>query len=282
MSIEDLRIKSNGATMNGLTQVPTSVTLSAEQFERLYLNPMMHRRQPDLTKKFGNPTPLGLGAFVLTATPIACCLMGWRGATGVGAAFSGVLVLFGGVFLVFAGVMEFILGNTFSGAVFCHLGAFCLALGATLTPAFNAAAPYSADGTNTLQGLHSPEFLTTFAFFFVFMALLMFIYIICALRTNVVFVLIFTGLFLYFCLFAASWWHLAAGNLVVGNRCQVGSGAALFAASMLGFYLLAAQLFSSVGLPITLPVGDLTELWSRGTSRREASDLEVGEESGSK
>ncbi|KAJ6171789.1 hypothetical protein N7470_000856 [Penicillium chermesinum] len=262
MSIEDLRIKSNGATMNGLTQVPTSVTLSAEQFERLYLNPMMHRRQPDLTKKFGNPTPLG--------------------ATGVGAAFSGVLVLFGGVFLVFAGVMEFILGNTFSGAVFCHLGAFCLALGATLTPAFNAAAPYSADGTNTLQGLHSPEFLTTFAFFFVFMALLMFIYIICALRTNVVFVLIFTGLFLYFCLFAASWWHLAAGNLVVGNRCQVGSGAALFAASMLGFYLLAAQLFSSVGLPITLPVGDLTELWSRGTSRREASDLEVGEESGSK
>lgn len=46
----------NGA-MPGLTQVPTSVTLSAEQFERLYLNPMMHR-QTSLTKNLGNPTPL--------------------------------------------------------------------------------------------------------------------------------------------------------------------------------------------------------------------------------
>jgi hypothetical protein len=43
--------------MSGLTQVPTSVTLSAEQFERLYLNPMMHR-QSSLTKNLGNPTPL--------------------------------------------------------------------------------------------------------------------------------------------------------------------------------------------------------------------------------
>lgn len=43
--------------MPGLTQVPTSVTLSAEQFERLYLNPMMHR-QTSLTKNLGNPTPL--------------------------------------------------------------------------------------------------------------------------------------------------------------------------------------------------------------------------------
>jgi hypothetical protein len=43
--------------MPGLTQVPTSVTLSAEQFERLYLNPMMHR-QSALTKNLGNPTPL--------------------------------------------------------------------------------------------------------------------------------------------------------------------------------------------------------------------------------
>lgn len=33
------------------------VTLSAEQFERLYLAPMT-RRQPKLTKQLGNPTPL--------------------------------------------------------------------------------------------------------------------------------------------------------------------------------------------------------------------------------
>lgn len=43
--------------MPALTQVPTSITLSAEQFERLYLSPMMHR-QPTLAKNLGNPTPL--------------------------------------------------------------------------------------------------------------------------------------------------------------------------------------------------------------------------------
>jgi hypothetical protein len=45
------------STLNGLTPVPTSVTLSAEQFERLYLSPMTVR-QSSLAKKVGNPTPL--------------------------------------------------------------------------------------------------------------------------------------------------------------------------------------------------------------------------------
>lgn len=47
----------DSAPMPKLTQVPTSVTLSAEQFEMLYLNPML-RRQPEMAKKLGNPTPL--------------------------------------------------------------------------------------------------------------------------------------------------------------------------------------------------------------------------------
>lgn len=97
----------DGAATHTLTQVPTSVTLSAEQFEKLYLSPLS-RRQPEITKKLGNPTPLyvfptsprrlqrmrylteiprGLGAFIITTTPLSCCLMGWRGAGGAGAAF---------------------------------------------------------------------------------------------------------------------------------------------------------------------------------------------------
>lgn len=43
--------------MPGLTQVPTSITLSEEQFEKLYLSPMMHRQSP-MAKAMGNPTPL--------------------------------------------------------------------------------------------------------------------------------------------------------------------------------------------------------------------------------
>lgn len=57
MSGESLQIKSNGETGHALTHVPTSVTLSAEQFEKLYLNPML-RRQSTLNKNLGNPTPL--------------------------------------------------------------------------------------------------------------------------------------------------------------------------------------------------------------------------------
>lgn len=45
------------SSMHGLSTVPTSVTLTAEQFERLYLTPMT-RHQPALAKKVGNPTPL--------------------------------------------------------------------------------------------------------------------------------------------------------------------------------------------------------------------------------
>lgn len=40
-----------------LSRVPTSLTLTAEQFEKLYLTPMTHR-QGALSKQVGNPTPL--------------------------------------------------------------------------------------------------------------------------------------------------------------------------------------------------------------------------------
>jgi hypothetical protein len=43
--------------MPSLTTIPTSVTLSAEQFEKLYLSPLT-QRQGMLSKQMGNPTPL--------------------------------------------------------------------------------------------------------------------------------------------------------------------------------------------------------------------------------
>ncbi|KAJ5732305.1 hypothetical protein N7493_003786 [Penicillium malachiteum] len=226
------------AGMPALVQVPTSVTLTAEQFEKLYLSPMMHR-QPTLAKNLGNPTPLGIGAFVLTATPLSCCLMAWRGAGGAGAAFSGVLILLGGLLLVLSSILEFILGNTFSSVVFGHLGGFCLAFGASMTPAFNAGAPYSSTGTNNLAGLHSPGFANTF-----------------------VYVVIFLCLILNFSLLAAAYWELGMEDEVLGNRLTKGAGGALFAAAMLGWYLLTAQLLDSVGFPLSLPIGDLSSLWN--------------------
>nr|DAA06456.1 TPA_inf: GPR1/FUN34/YaaH-class plasma membrane protein [Aspergillus clavatus] len=250
------------AAMHSLTPVPTSVTLSAEQFEKLYLSPLT-QRQGALSKQMGNPTPLALGGFVITTTPVSCCLMGWAGASGAGIAFTGPIIFLGGGLLVLTSILEFILGNTFPCVVFGTIGAFWFAFGSTMLPAFNAAAPYSASTTDTVAGLAAPGFLNTYAFLFISMAVLMVIFMICATRTNVVYVVIFATLIIVFVLLSGAYWRLGVADATAGNRMVVGAGAALFLASLLGFYLLIAQLFDSVGFPVRLPVGDLTSLWDR-------------------
>ncbi|KAL2847195.1 GPR1/FUN34/yaaH family-domain-containing protein [Aspergillus pseudoustus] len=255
-----------------LSHVPTSVTLSAEQFERLYLTPMT-RRQPALAKSVGNPTPLALGGFVITTTPLSCCLMAWRGASGNGVAFIGPIVFLGGLLLLITSILEFILGNTFPCVVFGTIGGFWFAFAATMIPSFNAAAPYSAS-SDTAAGLASASFLNTYAFLFVTMAILMLVFLICATRTNLVYTLIFLTLFLVFIFLTAGYWTLGQGDSVVGNRCVKGAGACLFVASLLGFYLLIAQLFEAVGLPIVLPIGDLDRFWTRGANKAESRDDE--------
>lgn len=62
-----------------------TVTMSPDLFEKLYLQPM-NPVKGDLRKTFGNPTPLGILGFVIGLTPLACCLIGWRGSGGLGAA----------------------------------------------------------------------------------------------------------------------------------------------------------------------------------------------------
>ncbi|KAL2815584.1 GPR1/FUN34/yaaH family-domain-containing protein [Aspergillus cavernicola] len=253
---------SNSGNTYHLSTVPTSVTLSAEQFERLYLTPMT-RRQPALAKQVGNPTPLALGGFVITTTPLSCCLMAWRGSSGNGVAFIGPIIFLGGLLLLITSILEFTLGNTFPCVVFGTIGGFWFAFAATMIPSFNAAAPYSSSTTSTSAGLASSGFLNTYAFLFITMAVLMLIFLICATRTNLVYTFIFLTLLLVFLLLSAGYWSLGQGDAVVGDRCVKGAGASLFVASLLGFYLLTAQLFDAVGLPLTLPVGDLQGLWSR-------------------
>ncbi|KAJ6118158.1 hypothetical protein N7471_014035 [Penicillium samsonianum] len=244
------------STQNGLTTVPTSVTLSSEQFERLYLTPMTVRQSP-LAKKVGNPTPLALG-----------------GASGNGVAFIGPIVFLGGLLLLITSILEFIIGNTFPCVVFGTIGGFWFAFAATMIPAFNAAAPYSSSTTDTAAGLASEGFMNTYAFLFITMAVLMLIFMICATRINVVYTLIFLNLLLVFLLLSAAYWQLGQGNAAIGDRCVKGAGASLFVASLLGFYLLIVQLFESIGFPCFLPVGDLAALWTRNQDKGVRDDIE--------
>ncbi|XHG01720.1 hypothetical protein AWENTII_005089 [Aspergillus wentii] len=257
----------------GLSTIPTTLTLSPEQFERLYLTPMTHR-QPAMAKKMGNPTPLALGGFVITTTPLSCCLMAWRGASGNGVAFIGPTIFLGGLLLLITSILEFILGNTFPCVVFGTIGGFWFAFATTMIPSFNAAAPYSSSTTDTAAGLTSASFMNTYAFLFITMAVLMLIFMVCATRTNVVYTLIFLSLLLVFLLLSSAYWRLGEGNTTSGERCVKGAGAALFVASLLGFYLLIVQLFEALGFPFHLPVGDLGILWTRSQGRDEKHDIE--------
>jgi uncharacterized protein len=98
-----------------------SIAIPLEVFEKLYLTP----QQPaagHLRKTFGNPTPAALVGFLLSSTPNACALMGWRGAGGGGGALLCVFIFFGGMLQIIGGTMEWIVGNTFPCVLFFTYG----------------------------------------------------------------------------------------------------------------------------------------------------------------
>jgi uncharacterized protein len=158
-----------------------------------------------------------------------------------------------------ASLLEFVLGNTFPFIVFGSFGAFWLTLGATFTPMYNAFGAYSPHpDTDPSAGLESPVFLSTFGFIHAYMALLCIIFLVCSLRTNLIYVLIFTLLAPSFGCLAGYFWNLAEGTIMVDTLHT--AGALGFMVCLLGWYLLIVQLLASVDFPFNLPVGDLSRL----------------------
>ena len=72
------------------------------------------------------------------------------------------------------------------------------------------------------RGCEKP--LTTIAFYLLFIGILTTIYMVIALRTNIVFVIIFLFLDLALYLLAAAYWTLAEGNTALGAQLEVVSG----------------------------------------------------------
>ncbi|KAF2217469.1 hypothetical protein CERZMDRAFT_30407 [Cercospora zeae-maydis SCOH1-5] len=264
-------------------QTSGSISISPELFEKIYLSPQ-NKVAGDLRKTFGNPTPLALVGFLLSLTPLSCDLMGWRGAGGNGAASTGVYFFFGGLLMVLGGLGEFLLGNTFPFIVFCSFGAFWLQYAATLQPFYNAYGAYAASGEAAATGLESVGFNASYAFFLVFMGVLCFLYMILALRTNLVFFLIFFFLVPSFGLLAAAFWHLAqvaeqtaAGNMAaatsLGSKAKnevIAAGALTFIVDMLGWYIWFAIMLASLDFPFQLPVVDLSRFVKGASDKAKA------------
>jgi uncharacterized protein len=176
---------------------------------------------------------------------------------------SGVYYSFGGVLMILGGFLEFILGNTFPFVVFGSFGAFWLTFAMTLTPFYNAAIAYQPLEPETATT--APQFNATFAFFQVYMGVLCFVYFIVALRTNIIFVLIFLLLIPAFGCLAAVFWYAAQG--VAATTLQTTAGALTFVICLLGWYLFFVQLLAAVDFPLNLPVGDLSR-FIKGASER--------------
>ncbi|KAL2219308.1 transcriptional activator of ethanol catabolism AlcS [Thermoascus aurantiacus ATCC 26904] len=246
-STQNYDLKNEDSRDEALQKIRTAggLTISPELFEKIYLSPKT-RVKGDLRAIVGNPTPLGLLGFLLSLSPLSCQLMGWRGSGGNGTATVGVFYFIGGLLMLLSGILEFILGNTFTFVVLGSFGGFWFSMGATLTPFYGA--------TST------PQFNESFAFYYLFWGILCFMYLICSLRTNIVFMVIFLTLTIGFELLAGASWQLANGNTGLAHNLNVAAGAFVFVSCLAGWYLVFVQLLASVDFPFTLPVGDTSHL----------------------
>jgi uncharacterized protein len=89
-----------------------------------------------------------------------------------------------------------------------------------------------------------------------------------SLRTNMVF---FSGLLflvIAFSTLAGTYFHLALGNVALAGRLQICGGAFTFALCMCIWYLLAVQMLEAVDFPLSLPIGDLSNLIPGKSIRR--------------
>lgn len=173
--------------------------------------------------------------------------------------------------MILGSFLEFILGNTFPFVVFGSFGAFWLTFAATLTPQYNASIAY--DPTHAATSASNPVFAATFAYFQLYMGFLCFIFLICSLRTNIVFFFIFLLLVPAFGCLAAAFWKIAEGTpeaLHTALKAQHAAGGMTFAVSMLGWYLVLVQLLASVDFPLNLPVGDLSRFIKGGSEKAKA------------
>ena len=182
---------------------------------------------------------------------------------------SGVYFFFGGLLMILGGFLEFILGNTFPFVVFCSFGAFWLSFAATLVPYYNASIAYLP--SDPAKASSDPVFASTFAFFHVYMGVLCFVYMIVALRTNIIFVLIFATLVPAFACLAQFFFLIGEGKLNL--KYQHAAGGLTFVTSLLGWYLFFVQLLAAVDFPLNLPVGDLSGFIKGASERAAARDV---------
>ncbi|KAJ3754154.1 GPR1/FUN34/yaaH family-domain-containing protein [Lentinula raphanica] len=230
------------------------IQLTSEQFERLLLTPQANIRTQSSVgvHKFGNPTPLGLIAFLLVQAPTACIQLGWGGSNAAAnAVLIGPYYLLGGLGLIISGVMEWVVGNTFPSVVAITFGGNWLALATVADPAHGITLTFP-DSTA------SPEYNKALMFYFAFWTFLTSVYFMTSLRSNAAFAGVFFNVTFVNALNAAGYGELGNGNVTVANALFKAGGAFGFVVVCVAGYLFVALMLESVGMPFRLSVGEFS------------------------
>lgn len=115
----------------------------------------------------------------------------------------------------------------------------------------------------------------TIGFYLLFVGVLTFLYFICSLRTNLIFVIIFLTLDIALFLLVGFYWKAAEGDMAVANNLQVAAGAFTFTFCVFGWYLLTSILLQTLEFPFSLPVFDLSARFPGKANWRRKSEAEM-------
>lgn len=85
------------------------------------------------------------------------------------------------------------------------------------------------------------------------MAVMCFVYLICSLRTNFCFFMIFFTLVIAFGLLAGAYYALNTGNTALATRLQTAGGAFAFSTCIFGWWIFIAIMLASLDFPFSVP-----------------------------
>ncbi|KAF2025439.1 hypothetical protein EK21DRAFT_76421 [Setomelanomma holmii] len=246
-----------------LSHTTTSISLSPELFEKLYLAPKVPHSSENAVK-FANATPLGFLGFVIATFTFSMVLMGWGGASGL-PAVAGIFFFTGPVLLLLATIFLWIQAQFFPMMVCGLFCVFWLSFGLLQLPTLGLAASYSATG-NAAEGMVSKEMNAVIALYLLVWGFALGTFWLFTIRINAVFAGIFGFVTFGSWVLSGAYWALSDGKFDKALKLQKerhAGGALLFIVAMLGWYMLFAIMAAEMRWSVNLPVGDLSHYWRR-------------------
>jgi len=168
------------------------------------LNPQLHTAP---SRKFANPSPLGLCGFALTTFVLSLVNVQARGLR-TNNVVVGLAFFYGGAVQLLAGMWEMVVENTFGATALSSFGGFWLSFGAILTPSFGILDTY-ADSPHDLE--------SALGFYLIGWFIFTFLLLLCTIRSTVAFFSLFFFLDITFLLLAAGYWSNHVGVTKAGG-----------------------------------------------------------------